>query len=61
MPLPFQQVSHLVLESLLEVRSLWDAHDTNENGYLDQTELESLLIHLHKAIFTGKKASSTRP
>ncbi|CAK9059025.1 unnamed protein product [Durusdinium trenchii] len=34
----------------VEVRSLWDAHDTNENGYLDQTELESLLIHLHKKL-----------
>ena len=32
-----------------QVRSLWDAHATEERGYLEREELESLLRHLHQA------------
>jgi glutamate-1-semialdehyde aminotransferase len=28
---------------------LWDAHATEERGYLEREELESLLRHLHQA------------
>lgn len=34
----------------VEVRSLWDAHATEERGYLEREELESLLRHLHQKL-----------
>jgi len=42
------------------VRGLWDAHDSEERGYLDRKELEDLLGHLKPSSAVLKSSISMR-